>query len=166
MGQKVIDIVIENCTGCHQCEMSCSFYHTGLFARHESKITIWADAEHCLFVPGICMQCTDAPCMEVCPTGALHRVCSTAPVLVDPDRCVGCRICSLACPFGAIHYKSDSGLAFKCDLCDGDPQCVKACFPGALNFVDREEMGSTRRQETAELLSRPILEASGWPKTA
>lgn len=161
MDGKVIEIAIEKCTGCRNCEMACSFRQERMFGRDLARICITSDQEHCLFIPGSCYQCSDAPCMQVCPTGALYPASSQDPVLMSLERCIGCRICSLACPFGAIHFRPQSGLAFKCDLCGGNPECVKVCIPGALQFVDRRDAGSTRRRSVAELLRGQILGSPG-----
>ena len=65
---------------------------------------------------------------------------------IDPERCAGCKMCLLACPYGAIRFDARGRVARKCDLCGGDPQCVKFCISGALQFVEVEEAFAFRRE--------------------
>ena len=69
-----------------------------------------------------------------CPTGALYEDPESHLVIHDPALCDGCGHCVEACPFDAIWIDERECVALKCDLCGGDPQCVKYCSPGALLF--------------------------------
>ena len=93
-----------------------------------------------------CRHCLRAPCMEVCPAEALKRDPSTGAVVVDEALCIGCRDCVFACPFGAI--KMEAGKAIKCDLCGGDPACVRHCPTRALSFVSPEEEIRKKQERT------------------
>jgi Fe-S-cluster-containing hydrogenase component 2 len=153
---KMIAIDIAKCTGCDACELMCSFKHHGEFNPRKGRIrkTVFLYDE--LAVPVVCTQCEDAWCERICPSGALGRTVlaesGAAVVKVDTDKCVGCRMCMLACPFGNIEVGS-SGCAEKCDLCDGDPQCVKFCARGALHFIDSEQSIVERRGKIAAQLA-------------
>ena len=68
---------------------------------------------------------------------------------VDPNVCVGCKVCTIACPFGTINYHGDSGKVIKCDLCGGDPQCAAACPTGAITYVDADWTGYERMKQSA-----------------
>ena len=70
--------------------------------------------------------------MNACPTGALSKDPKTKAILVDRGKCIGCRKCSEACPFGSITFSEEKARV--CDLCGGDPQCVKACPTGAVSY--------------------------------
>jgi Fe-S-cluster-containing hydrogenase component 2 len=88
-----------------------------------------------LSVPVVCQQCEDPPCAAICPVQAIVRDPETDAVIVDGDLCVGCQMCVVACPFGAVVLDRDRRKAIKCDLCGGaEPWCVRFCEPGALAY--------------------------------
>ena len=82
-----------------------------------------------------CVQCGEPKCVEICPSGAIAKSEINGVVRIDQKRCVGCGLCTLACPYGGIYYKSGPNKAFKCDTCDGKPACVEACPYGVLSFI-------------------------------
>jgi Fe-S-cluster-containing dehydrogenase component len=91
-----------------------------------------------------CNHCAAAPCMEGCPARSFYRDDSTGAVLIDEDKCIGCRYCSWVCPYDAPQFDEERGIMTKCDFCverqhSGDePACVKACPTGALSW---DELG-------------------------
>jgi len=107
-------------------------------------------------IPLQCRHCEDAPCVAVCPTGAIHRVEDGGLVLLDTERCIGCKFCMLVCPFGVIDLSRDGRAVIKCDRClertekGGEPACVAGCPTGALQFRDIEEWLAERRREAAD----------------
>jgi carbon-monoxide dehydrogenase iron sulfur subunit len=68
--------------------------------------------------------------------------------------CAGCKMCLLACPSGSIHFDPDAQVSRKCDLCGGDPSCVKFCISGALQFLEEEEAHTGRRESLDARLKR------------
>ena len=70
-------------------------------------------------------------------------------VMIRPDLCIGCQMCVSACPFGVMAFDADRGIAFKCDLCDGTPECVRVCEPKALDYVDADKLNDQRLHESA-----------------
>lgn len=84
--------------------------------------------------------------MEVCPAGAISRSAETDAVIIDPSKCAGCKMCMLACPFGSIHFDVEKQVSAKCDLCGGDPNCVKFCISGSLNYEEEEHAYEDKRK--------------------
>lgn len=130
----------EKCSGCRICEMACSMTHLGGFSPRKALVRVEINRflrsgveTSRIDVPTICLQCDPAPCSEVCPEGAIERVESGAWV-VDQGKCTGCRLCVEACPHGMIFIDSEKGIARKCDLCLGNPVCVRYCPMEALAF--------------------------------
>ena len=89
-------------------------------------------------VPYTCTQCTEAWCLNSCPVDAIRIDLTTGAKMVFEDTCVGCKVCTIACPFGTINYNQDSGKVQKCDLCEGNPACASACPTGAITYVDAD----------------------------
>jgi len=125
------------CTGCRACELACSFVSTGEFGLSKSRIRVIKMDNEGLDIPVGCTHCDDAPCIRVCPVRAVTRDNETQAVLINNDICIGCKECLMVCPFGAIQYDEDKHLFYKCNLCNGNPECVKWCFTGALKFTNQ-----------------------------
>jgi len=141
---KLIEISHDNCVGCRLCEMVCSLSHEGECSTTLSRIKICRDEEFGNNLVALCIQCPDAFCLESCPSDAISRDNKTGAVLVDPDSCTACEACLDACPVGAIYLNTQTNTIFKCDLCGGDPECVKFCSTEAIKYLE----------ETAELEAR------------
>ena len=122
------------CTGCLQCEMACSYTHTGAFNPSKSRIKVFNFEHEGRKVPYTCTQCSEAWCMHACPVNAIDVDESSGAKIVLDEVCVGCKLCVLACPFGTIFFDKQSDKAAKCDLCAGDPACAHACPTGAIRF--------------------------------
>lgn len=144
-----IEIHEEYCVACRLCEIHCLVEHS------ESKHIIKAfREERDAVVPRVqveesgyvsfalqCRHCKDAPCVEACMTGAMHRDEETGAVMCDEDRCVGCWMCVMVCPAGAIHRGTKKQVASKCDLCmeRGFPACVANCPNEAIIYIEEDE---------------------------
>ncbi|MEM1580891.1 MAG: 4Fe-4S dicluster domain-containing protein [Candidatus Bathyarchaeia archaeon] len=132
-----------NCSGCRRCEIACSLSHEGKIWPEASRVRVF------MLVPGIevphlCAQCHDYPCVEACPTGALSTSKETGAVIVDRDKCTGCGACIRECPGRIPFLHPSDGKAVICDLCGGDPQCVRVCQEAkfdALWVVKEEKIG-------------------------
>ncbi|MBW2063593.1 MAG: 4Fe-4S dicluster domain-containing protein [Deltaproteobacteria bacterium] len=134
---KMIFIEPGNCNGCKDCETVCSIRQNGFDDPEFSCIRILKlDDNDDFYLPTTCQQCEAPPCMAACPEKAIYRDEELGRVMIDKGRCIGCRMCFSACPTGAMGFDEPRGLAFKCDLCDGSPECVRICEPKALTFVE------------------------------
>jgi carbon-monoxide dehydrogenase iron sulfur subunit len=135
------------CIGCGLCRVFCEAHHAGnddplkaLKHRHAPPaggIRVEQSGPQCISVR--CRHCDDAPCIDACLTGAMHRDEESCLVLVDDARCIGCGTCMLVCPYGAIRKDEETNRAVKCDGClDRDvPRCVSVCPNGALVTVEQ-----------------------------
>ena len=144
---KRIYIKEEVCIGCRLCEIYCLTQHSkskkiikaykGEFPRPLPRILV--EEEGHLSFALQCRHCEDAPCLEACITGAMHRDEETGAILWDEDKCVGCWMCIMVCPFGVIKRDMEGKkIASKCDLCLGEeiPVCVANCPNEALIYEE------------------------------
>jgi len=130
----------QKCTSCLQCEMACSFEHEGVFNPARSRIKVFEFGHGARAVPYTCTQCSEAWCLHACPVQAITINPASGAKEVDTQICVGCKVCTIACPYGTINYDSASGKVSKCDLCGGDPQCAAACPTAAITYVSTEQV--------------------------
>ncbi len=128
----------KQCAGCRLCEMLCSMKHAQACHHLLSRIRIvsFTTSEH---VPVSCHQCDEAPCIAVCPEGAISVDPELSIPLVDEEKCISCLECVLVCPFGAMGVDPDSGKVIKCDLCGGETLCVKYCPSQVLVLAEAEK---------------------------
>ena len=146
---KVLMLDPLKCTGCRSCEYACSFQHIGVFNPLNSRIKVSTFLEDLTFIPTLCLQCEKAYCEEVCPTTALRKNSETGVVEFNKDKCIGCKQCIMACPWGSIGLNSSAKEIIKCDNCEGDPACVKVCFAKALTFEEVEDVVLAKKQGVA-----------------
>lgn len=133
------------CSGCKTCQVACKdradlavgqlyrkveSYEEGGWVKEGEA---WKSNLVAYWLSISCNHCEDAPCVKVCPTGAMQKRAEDGVVLVDGSRCVGCQSCVWACPYDAPQYNPATGKVGKCDLCadrlaEGKrPVCVDAC---------------------------------------
>lgn len=117
----------DSCSGCRICQMICSLTHEGAIDIERSRIRVTSDPFKGTSTIVVCRQCHDAPCYYACPESAIGFDRTNGAVVIDGERCNGCRRCEEACPFDAILFSEGDRKAYKCDLCGGDPECVKWC---------------------------------------
>ena len=135
MAIKRIIVKEENCTGCRACELACSFQQKRAFHYDFSLIhAVKNNQMEGFFIPMLCYHCEDPPCAKGCPTDAIERDDGSGIVSIDKEKCTGCGICVDLCPWSIPNIDSEKNVASICDLCKGDPLCVKFCSPGALLF--------------------------------
>ena len=153
------------CTGCMRCMTTCSTYNTGAtslsksrihIARHEGYALTNIDEESELIFEALaCQQCDKPFCMYFCPTGAISRNKDTGAMTINNDRCIGCRMCMVGCPFGAITYDAYRKRVIKCELCQGDPQCAKFCPTEALKFLSKSTAHLPKRDRVLRKMVEP-----------
>ena len=175
----VIDL--DTCVGCQACATSCKEWNAGGYSAPLSDQDpygadphgTWLNRVHSYEVgdgasgrtvhfPRSCLHCETPACVTVCPTGASYKRAEDGIVLVDPDTCIGCKLCSWACPYGAREYDYADGVMKKCTLCvdriynetfapeDRVPACVRACPTGARHFGDLGDEASAVSQLVRE----------------
>jgi Fe-S-cluster-containing hydrogenase component 2 len=150
--QKSLHIVAEKCTGCLQCELACSYENYAVFNPSKSRIKVFDFHLSGKKVPYTCTQCDEAWCMKACPTDAIRLDASTGAKVVVEANCVGCKVCTIACPFGTVNYVQSTGKVQKCDLCGGQPACAAACPTAAITYVDADWTGFDRMKQWAQKL--------------
>jgi anaerobic carbon-monoxide dehydrogenase iron sulfur subunit len=168
MEKKILSHDPNLCTGCMYCMIACSTYKEGATSlsrarlqiiRHEGHaLTRITEEDELIFTFTGCQQCEDPACAAVCPTNALKRDLSTGAMLHLQNKCIGCRMCLSSCPFGALSFHKDRKQIFKCDLCNGDPTCVKFCPVEALKFVPAQQVPLAKRAETAKKIREAAVE--------
>ncbi len=139
--KKRLIVTPERCINCRSCEVACSFTHAPKpNSPAISRIRVYPFSEE-RNVPVTCLQCEEAACMMVCPTGALSRNPETLAIEYAPEKCIHCKSCVYACPFGNCHYDEAYNQVAKCDLCGGDPACAKFCPSKALVWDTQPPIG-------------------------
>jgi Fe-S-cluster-containing hydrogenase component 2 len=136
-----LKIVPDRCTGCMQCELACSWVQTGSFQPSHSMIRVQVFDEEASYAPYTCLQCQEAWCMTACPVNAIGLEPKNRAKVVLPEICVGCHLCTIACPFGTVYTLPGTDKAAKCNLCGGEPACVVSCPTQAILFAEQPRSG-------------------------
>jgi len=187
----VIDLDI--CVGCHACAVNCKEWNSG---GHAAPLTdfdaygaepdgVWFNRIHTfeagegaagrtVHFPKSCLHCEQPACVTVCPTGASFKRSGDGIVLVDESKCIGCKLCSWACPYGAREFDRAEGVMKKCTLCidriynetfdpaDRVPACVAACPVGARHFGDLGDPASPVSLLVAEREGYALMPELGY----
>ncbi len=131
--EKILTITPSRCTACRTCELACSFKHLrdGQPGVTRIRAFMFGEGRNQILT---CFQCDEAACVKVCPVRALVRNEVTGAIEVIERRCIGCGLCSIACPFGHMGLETRTNLAVKCDLCGGEPACAAFCPTRTLEY--------------------------------
>ncbi len=190
----VIDLDI--CVGCHACAVNCKEWNTGghmapltdLAAYDAKPSGVWFNRIHTYEVEGLdfsrtvhfpksCLHCEKPDCVTVCPTGASYKRAEDGIVLVDEAKCIGCKLCSWACPYGAREFDEDVGVMKKCTLCidkiynenlpeaDRVPACVATCPTSARHFGDLGDPNSEVSQLVSARAGYDLMPELGYRPT-
>ena len=125
----------DKCDGCGECMTVCAEAKSGTADTLHSRLKIVPSiAANDSFELALCRQCGDPKCVLNCPSGSLTKNHKTGVVPWDAEKCVDCLLCTVGCAYGGITYNAAAGHVMKCDMCDGDPACVKSCPTGALEY--------------------------------
>lgn len=145
---KKIYCDIKKCIGCRACEIACAVEHSKSKKLDEAikekplpiKRRTAELVEAGVAISTGCHHCEDAPCIAACMSAAMYKDEKTDQTKHDEEKCVGCWMCIMSCPFGALSRKKEDKIVVKCDLCpDRDvPACVEAC-PTAALFLGTEK---------------------------
>ncbi len=171
----------ERCVGCMQCMLACAVAHSRTGVLYSALFETPRPKPRVHVAPGIynegfpnrCRHCDPAPCQAACLAGAIFRDQHTATVLIDPDKCINCASCAMACPYGVIRFHEDptgppgKTVALKCDNCDRRvaegllPACVEVCKTGALTYEEMDQAMRRKTAQVARLMSHGGEERSG-----
>jgi carbon-monoxide dehydrogenase iron sulfur subunit len=153
---KRIYVIKEKCNGCMNCVVACQKEHADseFYApiRDSEPTRIHLQVVENSPVPLVCRHCDEPACVKACMTGAMQKDEETGIVSneFNPQKCVGCWMCVMACPFGVISAKTDGTrkIAVKCDMCikRGSPACVDSCPNGAIVYMEDDEFAEYKRQ--------------------
>jgi len=184
---KTLKVDVTKCIGCHNCQLACKDEHVGNdwspIAGPQSEGQFWIRVdEHergklprvrldCVAI--MCQHCAAAPCMAACPQKAIYRRDDNI-VLINGDKCNGCKDCIAACPYEVINFNEELKVAQKCTMCAHlldrgwkEPRCVTACPTETLTFVDWEQieaLGGRKEFLRPEANTKPRVAYMGLPK--
>ena len=143
---KTLVAIPENCTGCHRCEMWCSLKQKGVINIERAAIHVLR-REPSIDDPAVCLQC--GICIGSCPKDLIKRNRKTGAVEIDTGKCIHCSQCVLSCPYGMITMDPIDRHAVKCNLCNGQPECINHCREKAILYVDVNKAALYRREAVA-----------------
>lgn len=171
---KRVYVIKEKCNGCMNCVVACQkahadseFYapirdseptriHLQVVEKSPAGRSVSLHCSPCIPVPLVCRHCEEPACVKACMTGAMRKDEKTGIVSneFNPQKCVGCWMCVMACPFGVISPKQDGDrkIAVKCDMCvkRGYPACVESCPNEAIVYMEDDEFAEYKRQLSVE----------------
>jgi len=154
--KRILVIDPDKCVGCGTCALACSSIHFEEFTPGKSGIFPVPIRRINYNIPTVCMHCSEPPCLDVCPVQAISKDDNTGIVSSDSNRCIGCRMCTIVCPLGAISINPNTQKTIKCDLCGAEPSCEKVCGYGALTFVSVFDDALNKRKKGMEKIFKTI----------
>lgn len=168
---KQILVRSDRCLGCKTCELACSIAHSGnpdLFTAYLShqrlarRVHVETDQSRTFNLALQCRQCSEPKCVHACMTGAMYLDEATGLVKNREDKCIGCWMCVMVCPYGVITPSVNQKKALKCDQCFSvgcNPACIIACPTNAIQFIEVAEYEKLIRKDFLSMI-KPTL--TGW----
>jgi DMSO reductase iron-sulfur subunit len=152
---------LKRCIGCYACEVHCKTKNALPVGPRLSRIIpvgpkVVSGVPRMLFLFMPCFHCETPWCVSACPTGAMQKRAKDGIVFVEPAKCVGCKSCLMACPWGVPQWDPEQGKVRKCDYCMDrvdqglKPACVSKCTAHALKFVKADEASTLKREKFAK----------------
>lgn len=163
---REIIVYPEKCNGCLTCQTACSVAHSksgtvigALLEKIQPRISV--EAVGGVAIPLMCRHCEEPACVDACMTGAMQKDSATGTVTNEghQQKCVGCWMCVMSCPYGAISRSTGTEkIAIKCDRCTGreTPACVESCPNGAMEYATVDSLGANRRKQAATGVKKGI----------
>ena len=162
MSRNCLVVNLDRCSGCDGCVVACKMENKINLGEYWNRVVTvgpsgtWPDIEM-YWLPVQCQQCENPSCVHVCPTGASYKDPDTGVVLVDKSKCIGCKYCMMACPYGVRSFNEEEKVVEKCTLCShrtadgsGLPNCVVCCATGARFYGDLDDPNSDVSKELAK----------------
>ncbi len=148
MKKNIFTFDQNKCVGCHACVVACmnenGFQSTGLWRNIHVSDNLHLPTLPLFYLSLACNHCDDAPCIKNCPALAYSRDEATGAIIHHPEKCIGCKFCTWACPYDAPKYNPKEGIIEKCTFCNHrieeelKPACAQLCPVGALDFMNTE----------------------------
>lgn len=168
MAEKKLGMLIDlsHCIGCNACVVACKMENEVPLTKFNTWIESWDVDDNGSIrranLPKLCNHCENPACVHVCPTGASH-VAEDGTVQIDDEKCIGCKYCMAACPFGVRWANDETGDIHKCTLCEHRtqygllPACVGNCVTGARIFGDLNDADSEISKKLAAAGTTEVL---------
>jgi Fe-S-cluster-containing dehydrogenase component len=171
--ERLFLVDLDRCFGCYACEVACKQENNLPVGPRPMRIIELGPRQkgekvYLDFVPTLCCQCSDARCMEICPSGAFLRSSDDGIIKIDEDRCTGCGLCVIACPYGVISVHPDTSVPAKCDFCSNrvekglDPSCVSHCPANALKLRPERDLKELISSKHFVRIGQVIYISQSW----
>ena len=172
MLDKLLLIDIDKCIRCYACEIACKEENNLSPGPRACRVITMGprqvqDELHLDFVPLMCLHCDDPYCAHFCPVHAIVKR-DDGVVVIDENKCNGCRRCVSGCPYGLMHFLPEKKIAVKCSFCTSridsalEPSCVQHCIGGSLQFVSQPELDEITHGQHNVKMGKVCFTSAKW----